>query len=165
MTSNLVAPEEAPPPKLSPVHSMAVHSEAVWGVTGTESGNIHLYSIRHEEGKLLHILRGHKSPVSTMKISPNEKGLITGSWDKSIKSWNMDIGTVIRTFSDPTSQITSLEYQPSGAITDGSKEQTVFMATSFDGAIFVYDTRSPKGLIKKMPSSMCKSPPWSLSVI
>jgi transcriptional activator SPT8 len=39
-------------PKTSPVYSIDVHSEAVWCVTGTETGNINLYTVRHCEGKV-----------------------------------------------------------------------------------------------------------------
>lgn len=70
--------------KLSPVYSMDVQSEALWGLTGMESGNINLVTIRHEEGKCHHVLRNHTAPVSVLQITPQETGVISGSWDKSV---------------------------------------------------------------------------------
>jgi hypothetical protein len=40
------------PYKVSPVYSIDVHSDGVWCTTGTESGNINMYSVRHSEGKV-----------------------------------------------------------------------------------------------------------------
>lgn len=45
-------PTPEDPPKISPVYSMDVHSEAVWLVTGNQTGNINLWTVRHEEGKV-----------------------------------------------------------------------------------------------------------------
>lgn len=63
---------------------MDVQSEALWGLTGMESGNINLVTIRHEEGKCHHVLRNHTAPVSVLQITPQETGVISGSWDKSV---------------------------------------------------------------------------------
>ena len=79
------------PPRISPIYSIDVHSEAVWCVTGTESGSINLFTVRHEEGKLIHVMRGHQSPVSVLKITPDERGLVSGSWDKSCKVTYTDV--------------------------------------------------------------------------
>ena len=43
---------DATPAKVSPVYCMDVHSEAVWLVTGTGSGHVNLWSVRHKEGKV-----------------------------------------------------------------------------------------------------------------
>lgn len=38
---------------ISPVYSMAVHSEGVWLLAGCESGAINLYTVRHDEGSVM----------------------------------------------------------------------------------------------------------------
>jgi transcriptional activator SPT8 len=68
----------------SPVYSLDVHSEAVWLVSGTEAGAINLYTVRHDEGQCQYMLKRHNSPVSYLRISPDETGLLSGSWDKNI---------------------------------------------------------------------------------
>jgi transcriptional activator SPT8 len=111
--------------KVSPVYSLDVHSEGVWLVTGTEGGNIHLYTIRHQEGKVIkpnakniHSLSKHKKPVSALSITPNEKGLLSGSWDKTIevkrtnKQWDLNTGQAIKEY-QASSHITTISFTPS----------------------------------------------------
>ena len=50
-----------------------------------QSGPINMYTLRHDPGRLVHTLRGHRSVVSSMAVLPDEKGLMSGSWDGSIK--------------------------------------------------------------------------------
>lgn len=78
----MVPPE---PAKISPVYSIQVHSEGVWCLGGTESGNVNLWSVRHEEGKIQYVFKAHKAPVSVMTLAPGEKSLLTGSWDNLVK--------------------------------------------------------------------------------
>ena len=49
----LVSAWESDDPIAIPIHSIDVHSEAVWCVTGLENGMIKLWSVRQEEGTVL----------------------------------------------------------------------------------------------------------------
>ncbi|KAI7877858.1 WD40 repeat-like protein [Lichtheimia hyalospora FSU 10163] len=98
--------------KLSPVYSMDVQSEALWGLTGMESGNINLVTIRHEEGKCHHVLRNHTAPVSVLRITPQETGVISGSWDKTVLEWDLNTGSVVRNYGGHSSQISSASFRP-----------------------------------------------------
>jgi len=49
-----------------------------------QSGAINLFTVRHEEGKCHHVLRQHKAPVSVLKITQDETGCVSGSWDKTV---------------------------------------------------------------------------------
>jgi transcriptional activator SPT8 len=71
-------------PRLSPPFSMDMQSEALWSVQGMESGAIQLATIRHDEGKCHHVFRKHTMPVSVLRITPGETGIISGSWDKNV---------------------------------------------------------------------------------
>ena len=44
--------ENEPPGKPCPIHSIDVHSEGVWCLTGSQNGLIHLWTIRHDEGSV-----------------------------------------------------------------------------------------------------------------
>jgi len=70
--------------KLSPVYSLAVHSEALWGLNGCEDGSIKLFTIRYEEGKCHHTLKQHELVVSALELAADEKSVLSGSWDKTI---------------------------------------------------------------------------------
>ncbi|KAL2260671.1 hypothetical protein VTK26DRAFT_5256 [Humicola hyalothermophila] len=117
--------EEPAPPNaraedrvLSPVYSLAIHSGALWLLSGLESGGINLQSVRHDEGKLIHCLRegGHTNGVSVLQLAPDEKSVLSGSWDKTVLDWDLNNGQVKRRFEASASQISAIELRPaSGA--------------------------------------------------
>ncbi|KAG9287945.1 hypothetical protein G9A89_017540 [Geosiphon pyriformis] len=91
----IVQPEIVPDPpnldpKLSPVYSLAVQSEALWLLSGLESGGINLFTVRHEEGRCHHVLKEHNGPVSILKITKDETKFISGSWDKQVLYWDLN---------------------------------------------------------------------------
>ncbi|KAJ3183841.1 hypothetical protein HDU87_005957 [Geranomyces variabilis] len=184
------------PPSLaqdwSPVYSLDVHSEGVWCVSGCKNGNINLWSVRHDEGHCQHVLRYHKNTVSCLRITPGERGLISGSWDRSLVRWDLDVGKIATRFQGLRSQITSLSFSPSPAssyfnLSDSNNprssvaaldpahiplfrssthyaaDDSLLMATSYDGAILIYDQRTPNGAGRKFIAKQSEAPPWCLS--
>lgn len=85
----------------SPVHSLALHSDALWGLSGTDvrnfvhphpficdspclqSGKINLFTVRHEPGRLFHVMQEHNhgSPVSALSLQHDERGFFSAGWD------------------------------------------------------------------------------------
>ncbi|KAJ2356621.1 Transcription factor spt8, partial [Coemansia sp. RSA 2618] len=161
---------------LSPVYSMDVHSEAMWLVSGMKSGNIGLWSVRHDEGRRITLLSKHKKPVSVLRISPDEYGLVSGSWDRAVLYWDLNTGKVARAFAGHMSQISSIEFQPwsaaqfqaqqglepSDAESFDKNASPVLLTTSIDGQCLLWDMRAPKALPHSfMPPK--KTPPWATS--
>lgn len=100
---------------LSPVYSLAVHSQALWLLSGTEGGGINLQSVRHDEGKRITCLKQHTSAVSALTLAPDERSVLSGSWDKKILDWDLDTGDIIRSYEE-SGQISAVERRPaSGA--------------------------------------------------
>ncbi|KAI2619847.1 WD40 repeat-like protein [Hypomontagnella submonticulosa] len=99
---------------LSPVYSLAVHSQALWLLSGLESGGINLQSVRHDEGKRITCLKKHTNAVSVLTLSPDEKSVISGSWDKNIFDWDLNTGQVTRQFDGSGGQISAIEIRPMG---------------------------------------------------
>lgn len=97
---------------LSPVYSLAAQHQGLWLLAGLESGNIRLQSIRHEEGKEIALLQKHTSAVSVLSISSDEKSLLSGSWDKSVLDWDLNVGRVRTTFGSPAGQVSAIEPRP-----------------------------------------------------
>ncbi|KAJ2484041.1 Transcription factor spt8 [Coemansia sp. RSA 2320] len=108
---------------LSPVYSLAVHSEAMWLVSGMKSGHIGLWSVRHDEGRRIALLSKHKKPVSVLRITPDEYGLVSGSWDRAVLYWDLNTGRLTRSFAGHTSQISSIEFQPTWTAEQFSKSR------------------------------------------
>ncbi|XPS68748.1 Transcription factor spt8 [Ascochyta lentis] len=96
----------------SPVYSLAVHHQSLWLLSGTEAGGINLQSVRHNEGHRIHTLRAHTSAVSVLTLAHDETSVLSGSWDKTIHDWDLNTGTVKRTFATIGTQISAIEQRP-----------------------------------------------------
>ncbi|KAI0886449.1 WD40 repeat-like protein [Annulohypoxylon maeteangense] len=126
---------------LSPVYSLAVHSQALWLLSGLESGGINLQSVRHDEGKRITCLKKHTNAVSVLTLSPDEKSVLSGSWDKNIFDWDLNTGQVKRQFDGSGGQISAIEIRPMGGVPippEASEEDiasdTLFTNNSHPGA-------------------------------
>ncbi len=97
---------------ISPVYSLAVHNQGLWLLSGLESGGINLQSVRHDEGKRITCLRKHTSAVSVLTLGQDERSVLSGSWDKNIFDWDLNTGSVKRTFEGSGGQISALEPRP-----------------------------------------------------
>ncbi|GAA5943795.1 uncharacterized protein JCM15063_006496 [Sporobolomyces koalae] len=113
----------------TPVYSLAVQSQELWGLSGTSKGSINLFTIRHDEGQIRHVFRpastpalsesssGHSptAPVSVLTLDrTDEKSFLSGGWDGRIFDWDLDTGKVKRAFlsNGPNRQISSISYRP-----------------------------------------------------
>ena len=76
---------------------------------------------------------GHSSEVSSICITPDGRRIISGSYDCSIRIWDMDSGQCVNTFVGHTSAITAL------AITSDGKR---CVSGSFDNTIRIWDIDS-----------------------
>jgi len=52
-----------------------------------DSFDIHIWSV--QTGQLLDRLSGHEGPVSSLSFSPDASTLVSGSWDKTVRVWNI----------------------------------------------------------------------------
>ncbi|EAW12720.1 WD40 repeat domain-containing protein [Aspergillus clavatus NRRL 1] len=101
---------------LSPVYSLASHSEGQWLLSGLESGSIRLQSVRHDEGKEIALLQQHTSAVSVLHLTPDEKSLLSGSWDKRVFDWDLNTGKTRRAFGASAGQIAAIEIRPESSL-------------------------------------------------
>jgi transcriptional activator SPT8 len=97
---------------ISPVYSLAVQNQGLWLLAGTESGKIRLQSVRHQEGREIALLSQHSSAVSQLVLSSDERSLLSGSWDKTVLDWDLNVGKVRTAFASGTGQISSIEARP-----------------------------------------------------
>lgn len=75
---------------------------------------------------------GHKSGVFSAIFTPAGKQLISGSWDKSIKIWDVSSGREIATLNGHTHAVRSVALGLDGRIVSGS----------YDGTIRLWDAQS-----------------------
>ncbi|KAF8460335.1 WD40-repeat-containing domain protein [Kalaharituber pfeilii] len=125
--SFLHVPESTDDARLSPVYSLAVHHQALWMLSGLESGGINLQSVRHDEGKIITCLRKHTSAVSVLTLASDEKSLLSGSWDKVVYDWDLNTGQVVREYIGSNGQISTVQFRPVGETTMPIPKQNVLV--------------------------------------
>ena len=69
---------------------------------------------------------GHTKGVFSVAFSPDSKCILSGSWDGTLKLWNLNAGKEIRTFSGHTSLVSSVAFSPDGKfVLSGSNDNTL----------------------------------------
>lgn len=131
-------------PTLSSVFSLAVHSEALWLLSGLESGGINLQSVRHDEGKRIHCLQKHTSAVSVLTLAADEKSVLSGSWDKNIFDWDLNTGDVKRSYGGSGGQISAIEIRPASSLRVPEETDEVLVNGSGNGTFASYNSEKPK---------------------
>lgn len=115
-------------PKISPVYALDVERNGYWCLSGLLSGGISLYTMRYNEGNIHHYFphtektnkdpislnSGHRDTVSVLKLSSSEKTFLSGSWDKTIREWDLNTGKCTNLFSGSTGQISNIQFRPQG---------------------------------------------------
>lgn len=97
---------------LSPVYSLAMHSDALWALAGSDQGNVNLYTVRHDPGRLIHIMKGHRGSVSGLALQHDEMGYFSAGWDGDAIQWDLNTGQMVRKFTAHGSQLTSIGVRP-----------------------------------------------------
>lgn len=106
----LTAEEES---GLAPVYSLAMQSDALWALAGTDSGAINLFTLRHEPGRLCHVMTGHnRTAISALCLDYDEKGFFSAGWDGVATQWDLNTGQNIRSFTAHNAQLTSVAVRP-----------------------------------------------------
>lgn len=100
----------------------------------TDSFEVFLWSV--QTGKLLDILTGHEAPVSSLAFSPTGSNqLASGSWDKTVRLWNVfGRSRAVEPYT-LNSDVLSIAFRP-----DGQE----LAASTLDGQITFFDVRSGK---------------------
>ncbi|HEX7735546.1 MAG TPA: WD40 repeat domain-containing protein [Ktedonobacteraceae bacterium] len=62
----------------------------------------------------LRTLTGHRDPVLSVAFSPDGQTLASGSWDNTIKLWNLATGKELRTFTGHRDPVLSVAFSPDG---------------------------------------------------
>jgi transcriptional activator SPT8 len=122
-------PDESVP--VSPVYSLAVHHQALWLMSGDETGAITMQTVRHSEGTRITQLRKHTSAVSVLNLALDERSVLSGSWDRQIHDWDLNTAEIVRTFSGGGQQISSIERRPQSSLPVPTDTLTTIASDTF----------------------------------
>src|SRR5579885_2140911 len=81
-------------------------------------------------------LLGHTYWVTSVCYSPNGQQIVSGSWDKSIRIWDVTNGQLIHTLNGHTHYVTSVCYSPNGQqIVSGSADNSIRIWDASNGQL------------------------------
>ena len=80
-------------------------------------------------------LEGHTDSVWSVAFSPNGKMLASGSWDQTVRLWNVNTGRLLHTLTGHTSDVPSVVFSHDGK---------TLVSGSWDGTIRLWNPRNGK---------------------
>lgn len=101
------------------VQRITPHQDVVYSIAWNDSGDLVATAsadgiaklLEVSSGKTITLLQGHSRPVTCVTWLPNQKRLVTGSVDESIRLWN-SAGESLRTLSNHTRPVLGLAVRP-----------------------------------------------------
>ncbi|KAI0374919.1 WD40 repeat-like protein [Pilatotrama ljubarskyi] len=116
---------------LEPVYSLAMHSDALWALAGSDQGHISLFTVRHSPGRLCYVMNGHKGPVSSLALQHDEKGFFSAGWDGEALHWDLNTGQSVRRFSAHGAQLAIVAVRPLNMASTPSQWGSVVPGSEF----------------------------------
>ncbi|NJL19609.1 MAG: protein kinase [Leptolyngbyaceae cyanobacterium SM1_3_5] len=82
--------------------------------------------VAHSGWQCVQTIAAHSNSISTVAISPGDRWLVSGSFDKTIKVWHLGIGALRSTLTGHTQPVSSLAFSPDGVmLVSGSVDDTI----------------------------------------
>lgn len=83
-------------------------------------------SLTHPGGALMGIVKSHGGPIETLGVSPDGNWFVSGSQDWTLRLWDRQLGSVVRTFEGHVGTVHSVAFTPDGkSILSGSEDRTI----------------------------------------
>ncbi|KAG0269262.1 hypothetical protein BGZ95_002141 [Linnemannia exigua] len=90
-----------------------------------------------ETGAFTAALRGHENSVNSLAFSPDGKALVSGSYDKTARIWNVQERQSVQTLAEHTEPVTAVSFSPTGLhVATGSDDRFVRIWSVRTGKLF-----------------------------
>ena len=103
--------------------------------------NIYVWSL--QTGRLLDVLTGHEGPIACLDFSPTSSTLASGSWDGTLKLWDVYKNSCIETM-EHGCDVMAVAFRPDG-------KEICTSATNGNLYIWEVETGQQVGLIRTIP--------------
>jgi len=98
-------------------------------VSGSRDKTLLVWSLTHEEGNYgtpRRSLHGHSHFVQDVKISSDAQFALSGSWDGTLRLWDLNLGVTSRRFVGHKKEVMSVAFSPDNRqIVSGSRDRTI----------------------------------------
>ncbi|KAM9915678.1 hypothetical protein OXX80_013904, partial [Metschnikowia pulcherrima] len=92
-------------PKVNPVYSLDVEKNGFYPS---------LFPTQQQKNSEPTLDTGHSDAVSVLRLNYAQTSFLSGSWDKTIREWDLNTGKAKSIFKGNTGQISSIQYRPVG---------------------------------------------------
>ncbi|KAI8874699.1 WD40 repeat-like protein, partial [Backusella circina FSU 941] len=112
------------------------HRSRIWDVSCSSQGDylasasgdstVKIWNLKNAKASCSTTLVGHAGDVYSVKYHPNESHLVTGGYDKTVRLFDVNTGSVVKTFTGHQLAVTKTIFNPLGnLVISGSKDNTI----------------------------------------
>jgi len=98
-------------------------------VSGSRDKTLLVWTLTHEDqnyGTPRKSLHGHSHFIQDVAISSDGQFALSGSWDNSLRLWDLNLGTTSRRFVGHTKEVMTVSFSPENRqIVSGSRDRTI----------------------------------------
>ena len=123
-------PETEPPPqrwqcqdsyiRLQPITTLTVLLNGDW-LAGQQDGVITRWTM--DQSEPIATFEIHKQAIAALAVSPDGQRVVSSSYDKSLKLWNLETGDVQQTLLEYAELVTAIAFLPSGEFITAGRDK------------------------------------------
>lgn len=156
-----------------PGHPAKENEESNLLITGSRDKTILVWNLapasaqdteRHY-GKPVHLLRGHSHFVTDLSLANENTFLLSSSWDKTLRLWDIRTGKSSRLFSGHTKEVLTVTFSPDNRqILSGGCDKDIKLWNTLSECKFTFSERPHTDWVSKIRFSPSQKNPYIASV-